>query len=72
MQVIRLKAGYGYWDTTYYPIGGCFHRALVSGLILTDIEPMDRPTKGCTHTAKIDAGNRTIVFDMANAVTNEE
>jgi hypothetical protein len=22
-----LKAGYGYWDTTNYPIFGCFRRA---------------------------------------------
>jgi len=22
-----IKKGYGYWDTTHYPYGGCFHRA---------------------------------------------
>ena len=24
---MRLKPGYGYWETDYYPIGGCFRRA---------------------------------------------
>jgi hypothetical protein len=24
---LRLQAGYGYWQTDYYPIGGCFRRA---------------------------------------------
>ena len=23
----RIKPGYGYWDTTRYPLGGCFARA---------------------------------------------
>lgn len=22
-----IKKGYGYWETDYYPIGGCFRRA---------------------------------------------
>lgn len=26
-QTATLKAGWGYWDTTYYPYGGCFRRA---------------------------------------------
>ena len=28
---MRLKGGHGYWDTTYYPIGGSFHRAPPEG-----------------------------------------
>ena len=72
MKVTRLKAGYGYWDTTYYPIGGCFRRASAGGQVLTNIEPIDRPSRGCTHTARIDAGNRTIAFDMSNATTTKE
>ena len=23
----EIKAGYGYWDATQYPVGGCFRRA---------------------------------------------
>ena len=64
----RLKPGHGYWDTTYYPIGGCFHRAGAFGMALDDIKPMDKSYKGCTHTAKIDAGNRTIAFDITDTV----
>ena len=27
-----VRSGWGYWDTTHYPIGGCFCRADRSGL----------------------------------------
>ncbi len=26
-----IKAGYGYWDTTNHPIGGCFRRVSKEG-----------------------------------------
>lgn len=25
---MRIKAGFGYWDVTIYPYGGCFKRAI--------------------------------------------
>ena len=28
MKTYTLKKGFGFWDTTHYPIGGCFKRAV--------------------------------------------
>ena len=61
---MRMKPGYGYWETTRYPIGGCFRRAPKTGNLLevTDIEPLDKPYKGCTHSGRIE--KETIAFDL--------
>ena len=34
---LRLQAGYGYWETDYYPIGGCFRRAPDSGKDIAEV-----------------------------------
>jgi len=34
-----LKAGYGYWDVTVYPYGGCFKRAAAD----TQVTVIDEP-----------------------------
>jgi hypothetical protein len=48
---MKINPGCGYWDITQYPIGGCFRRVPKNseGLIITDIVPLDRPYRGCTH-----------------------
>lgn len=28
----EIKPGYGYWDATQFPVGGCFRRAETSGI----------------------------------------
>jgi hypothetical protein len=33
----RLKGGYGYWQTDYYPIGGAFRRAPEGGKDIAEI-----------------------------------
>jgi hypothetical protein len=41
----RIKPGYGYWDVTSYPLGGCFCRAgdgdvvQGTGVVLVSVEP---------------------------------
>jgi hypothetical protein len=67
MQTYRIKPGYGYWDITHYPIGGCFARTLATGVMVHDVVPMDRPYRGATHTGMTDAGNRRVAFDLENA-----
>ena len=59
MQTGTLLKGYGYWETTRYPVGGCFRRA-VEDTPISDIQPMDRPYLGCTHTARM--GKETIAL----------
>lgn len=36
IQSVTIKAGYGYWETTIYPMGGCFRRAK-EPIALTDV-----------------------------------
>ena len=55
-----LPAGTGYWETTYFPIGGAFRRATLD-LTFTDCKQMDAVYKGCTHTGK--HGKDSVAFD---------
>ena len=50
-----LTDGTGFWKIDYCPIGGDFGRAK-ENLELTGIEKLNRPYKGCTHTAKTVCG----------------
>ena len=34
---LKLKGGYGYWQTDCYPIGGAFRRAPESGKAIAEI-----------------------------------
>ena len=34
---LKLKGGYGYWQTDYYPIGGSFQRAPESGKTIAKV-----------------------------------
>lgn len=53
-----LKPGYGYWDTTAYPIGGNFRRAPKSGkgIEFKVTEVMPKPFKGCNIKGEIISG----------------
>lgn len=42
-----IRQGFGYWDYTHYPIGGCFRRAGVGGLSVTEIKHLPLRTVGC-------------------------
>jgi len=35
--VLRLKGGHGYWQTDYYPVGGCFRRAGKDGKQIAEV-----------------------------------
>ena len=48
-----IKAGWGYWDTTAYPIGGCFRRA-PGPLYVVVKEVMERPYKGADYLVRFD------------------
>lgn len=54
---MKLKSGYGYWDTTIYPIGGCFKRAFDDGkLIKRVIREIKPPYKGCDIEVEFEDG----------------
>ncbi len=57
------KQGYGFWDTTLYPVGGCFRRFGVNETI-TDIVKLERSYKGADFTGKLvrDGKSLTIAF----------
>jgi hypothetical protein len=58
----RIKPGHGYWQTTTYPIGGCFRRAGADGVEIVGhkrlIEP---PYKGCDIEVYLADGNTAAV-----------
>lgn len=58
----RIKPGYGYWDTTKYPIGGCFARAPADGLLVTVTGPPIYPrVHGCNERGRTEDG-RTVAY----------
>jgi len=62
----RIKAGYGYWDCTHYPIGGNFQRAGADGLSMIEIEHLKPPfPHGCTAIGWTEDG-RKIAFQMSH------
>lgn len=54
MKSAVLKAGYGYWDVTYYPYGGCFARSKFPLVVELTGETHSK----CGVQFKFDAGNR--------------
>lgn len=34
---LAIEPGYGYWDTTHYPYGGCFKRASENTPLISEI-----------------------------------
>lgn len=69
---MRIKPGYGYYDTTYFPIGGSFHRSPTEGLrvIVTrkfkmyeGVNTEGRTTDGRTVAFRLDhADQEEIIF----------
>jgi hypothetical protein len=56
---MRIKAGYGYWKTDSYPIGGCFARAGESGVEIARITREFKPSvKGCNREALTTMGEK--------------
>ena len=37
-----LKSGWGYWDVSFYPYGGCFRRATADIPLTEVIEPVGK------------------------------
>ena len=61
----RIKPGYGYWDTTHYPIGGSFRRSpdgqsVWLGEKKRDVEPM---YKGCDVEYYLPDGQSTVAVN---------
>ena len=59
----RIKPGYGYWDTTKYPLGGCFGRAGKDGVNIVKVMRSlnDYPglsSKGCDEEGLTDDRRR--------------
>ena len=55
---MKIKGGYGYYETDFYPIGGSFHRAPAEGLeILLILRRFDR-YQGCNIEVRLANGKR--------------
>ena len=63
---MKIKQGYGYWDTTNYPIGGNFHRVNKNGLCITEILRDNlNGYKGCTHEGRT-KDNKIVAFNISH------
>jgi hypothetical protein len=58
---LRLKAGYGYWQTDYYPIGGCFRRAGNDGKEISEVIRTFPNHKGVDTEVRFADGTRGAV-----------
>lgn len=68
-ETLQLKPGYGYWDFTSYPVGGCFRRnghAEYSPMTITDVEPLESRACGCDCIGRV--GNRSVAFKRENCL----
>jgi len=61
-RIVKLKDGYGYWDTTKYPLGGCFRR-VVGHLMVEITGNVPKRFKGCDYYGKTIDGN-TLAFSI--------
>ena len=61
---IKLKAGYGYWETEYYPIGGCFRRAGDDGKAIIEVIRTFPPYKGVDTEVRFADGTRGAVSSV--------
>jgi hypothetical protein len=69
MSTATGRQGFGFWDTTCYPIGGCFRR-FGQNEAVTDIAKLDRAYQGATHTGKIIRDGKTLA--IAFGITSVE
>jgi len=58
---MKLKGGHGYWQTDYYPIGGCFRRALEGGKEIAEVIRTFRNYKGVDTEVRFADGTRGAV-----------
>ena len=71
-QTLFLKPGHGYWNTTHYPLGGCFRRVGNEPLKIEVTGTIDRiAAKGCDTTGKLENGD-TVAFDSRYCDTQLE
>lgn len=56
-----LPAGYGYWKTNSYPIGGCFRRSAVDVSITALIRGIVPPFKGCDLEVELENGDTAAI-----------
>ena len=60
---MTIKPGYGYFDTTNYPVGGCFLRAGANGVPLVSITEWGERQQGCNASGITEDG-RKVAFDI--------
>jgi hypothetical protein len=58
---LKLKGGYGYWQTDYYPVGGCFRRAPESGKEIAELVRTFPNYKGVDTEVRFTDGTRGAV-----------
>lgn len=63
--VAVIPKGFGFWDTTHFPIGGAFRRAGFGGVRLVSFTPLAAPVKGCDHEGVTTTGKR-VAFRLSN------
>ena len=64
----RIKPGYGYWETDYYPIGAYFRRAKKSGLEIAEILRTFPNVHG-SNSEGITADGRKVCFHSGSIET---
>jgi len=58
---LKLQGGYGYWETDYYPIGGCFRRAPETGKDISAVIRTFPKYKGVDTEVRFADGTRGAV-----------
>jgi hypothetical protein len=58
---LKLKGGYGYWQTDYYPVGGSFRRAPESGKDIAEVIRTFPNYKGVDTEVRFADGTRGAV-----------
>jgi hypothetical protein len=66
-----IRDGFGYWDCTDYPIGGCFRRAGSGGLLVRSIEKIPH-FKGSDRIGLTDDGRRVAFGFIALETADQE
>jgi len=63
--MLRLRSGYGYWETDRYPIGGSFRRAPADGLVIVKVLREFKMYHGANREG-LTADGRKVAFDFDN------
>jgi len=62
MKTLLLNQNTGYWDTSNFPIGGCFRRCGKDGLVIKNVEYLSCVVHGCNAKGITNDG-RKVAFD---------